>query len=1205
MKALQLKNKPEPGNHLIEASAGTGKTYSISNLFLHFVLQGNPVQSILVVTFTEAATKELLERIRENLLKAKKVLLQLESDETLQAIVSQYTQAAFNLNKALLNFDQASVFTIHGFCQRMLREYAFESSSMFGTELLKEDKKILEEVINDFWRQEVYPLNEVQSNYFDLKREELLQLGNQLMQNPELEFSDKMDELIWQELLKEHDVLMSKCAEVLNLFEKNKDMIKDRLYQGALSGNIYKAEQFEDKFEQLRVCLSTGLLDKKIIEYFGENVEAKCKKGELPPRHECFDQCKALSKQKWPDMKRGFSLYLKNKLKEVLPLKLEKIKERWEVMLFSDLISGLHAALKSEGEKGALHQKIREKYQVVLVDEFQDTDPQQFEIFNSVFGQSREHAFYMIGDPKQSIYAFRGADVLAYLKAKHQAVQHTLDTNYRSEKGMVDAVNHFFNFKDPQDAFAHPPTDRTEGIVFEAVASGARKRKLVMPDHHALELCWFEDPKSDRGFSKSNVVHDFTKKVCVDISELLQASIKGAAYFENPDNLEREKIKPGDIAVLVQKHSEAILLKNELIQLGIPSVISKSGNIFDTVEAKDVLRLLMAIREPNHKNIMSLWLSHFFDDDFYDIQNEIDQRSLDFLKQLCEYQMSWPRLGVLQVLQKFMHDHDVEKRLLSRPGGERALSNLLQCREILHEVENEKGSSLDQLIQFLNEKIHSESKDDEKYLQRLETDSEAVQIMTVFKSKGLEFPIVFCPYLWQRSFCESPQTKNKDFSFYKQEESEIQRQLCMNPSSDSREKYRRQWRLEKLGEDLRLLYVALTRSVNKCYLYWGNIQNNPNALSYLATSQLKSEDLLLKEKEDYGFDIQKDRGFWQNDLASHPNIGFSTFYQASSPAFLQEGELSGQLQTPADSPRVDQSWMIGSFTALSKSIQQVSYELEDVKIQNDDDELDGVENGTGPVQFFLNFPRGAVAGSVVHEILENIHFQDRSTWESVVVRILRKYRFIESLEDSQSLGMVQGCLEMLGNLCHANLLMSQNGHLVLGEIFPDSRMDEMEFYYPCQKIGVVALQELFKKHYAGDQTKADYVIDLQSLQFKMKTGYLTGYVDCVVESGGQYFLIDWKSNYLGEQIQAYAPEKLKTQIIHSKYYLQFHIYSLALHELLKQRLKSEYDYKRDFGGVLYVFLRGIEPGKNTGVYFEKLPLGLIEDMSRMMIGESS
>lgn len=1199
MRPLQLKDKPNVGNNLIEASAGTGKTYSISNLFLHFVLEGKPIQSILVVTFTEAATKELKERIRDNLLKARKVLMGLEEDETLEAICVQYQEAKSHLETALFNFDQAAVFTIHGFCQRMLKEYAFETSMMFDVELLQEEKEILEEVINDFWRQEVYPLNESQLSYLSLKRDELLHLGRQLMQNPELEFSQLISEEEWQATLLQHEEIKKVCWEVLNLIEEEKATIKNRLYQGALPKNIYKAQQFENKFEDLRHCLKTGLFNSDILEYFGTKIEEKCKKGELPPQHDCFERCKLLLKLDWPDMKRGFSLYLKSKLKRALPDRLTEIKKRYEVMVFSDLISNLHFGLKNEGRDGALHQKIREKFGVVLVDEFQDTDPQQFEIFNTLFGKSEEHSLYMIGDPKQSIYAFRGADVLAYLNAKHQSTQYTLDTNYRSEKGMVDAVNYFFSQKDPRDAFGHPPTEGEEGIVFEPVASGAKRRRLVMRQPEALQLRWFEDPNSNKGFSKSNIKREFTQKVCSEICEMLRLSDQGEIYFETEN--QPKKLNPSDIAVLVNTHREAIELKQELINLGIPSVISKSGNIFDTSEARDVLRLLMAIKEPSHEYIMPLWLSHFFDDDIHEIYHEMDQRSLAFLKKLYEYQSSWPQVGVLRTLQSFMREYEVEKRLLSRPGGERALSNLMQCREILHEVEMEHGWGLNQLIRFLNEKSHSERKEDERYLQRLETDSDAVQIMTVFKSKGLEFPIVFCPYLWYRSFCESD---HQDFSFYKKDKGGVVRQLCMDASDPLNEEYRRQWRRERLAEDLRLLYVALTRSINKCYLYWGHVIKNPNALSFLA-SDLKSEELLSRDKHDYGFDALKEKNFWECQLAAHSDIGFETFYKSTPQALEYEHDGQVELKPPLVSPVIQQDWMIGSFTSLSKSSYTSTFKSDEVRLQSDDDEHDGIVENQEMMSGFLSFPRGAVAGTALHEMIEQIDFQNPNRWKGVVEKVLMKYRFVEREDDVQNTVMVKDCLEMLKQLGETNLLYTEEKALFLKDIDPRSRMDEMEFFYPCREIELAKLKKIFKKYYAEDEVKAEYFNDLESLNYKMKSGYLTGFIDSIVEHEGQYFLIDWKSNHLGQSKEDYSYQSLKSQIIHSKYYLQFHIYSLALHLLLKQKLKSAYHYEQHFGGVLYVFLRGIGLGKGSGVFYEKMPLGLIEDMSELMIGELS
>jgi exodeoxyribonuclease V beta subunit len=418
-----------------------------------------------------------------------------------------------------------------------------------------------------------------------------------------------------------------------------------------------------------------------------------------------------------------------------------------------------------------------------------------------------------------------------------------------------------------------------------------------------------------------------------------------------------------------------------------------------------------------------------------------------------------------------------------------------------------------------------------------------------------------------------------------------------------RESYRRQWRREKLAEDLRLLYVALTRSVNKCYLYWGKISNNPNALSFLASQHLKSEDLLSQDKKDYGFDPELEKAFWESQLASHPDIAFETFYRSFPKALETHVERSNLLRRPPSSPHIQQDWMIGSFTALSKSSQQMPYELAEIRIQSDDDEHDGSNIEADQVSGFFNFPRGAVAGTVVHEILETINFQEKASWQKVIEKTLVKYRFIEPTRSSEPNMMVQGCMEMLDKLCASNLLLSQGDSLILSEVPNGSRMDEMEFVYPCQNIEVSALKNLFRKYYANIHQAVDYINDIETLNFKMKSGYLTGFIDCIVEKEGKFFLIDWKSNFLGHNTQFYTPKDLKAQIIHSKYYLQFHIYSLALHLLLKQRLKQDYDYKQHFGGVLYVFVRGVEPGQDTGVYFEKLPIELIEGMSDLMIGD--
>ena len=745
--------QPGPGVTLIEASAGTGKTYSIANLYLHFILQEKRVSEILVVTFTEAATKEIRDRVRQNLSTA---LLNDGSDPTITAILAQYDNVTEKLERAILNFDQAAIFTIHGFCQRMLQENAFESLSLFDTELAQDTGPLIERIVFDFWRQITHASDDKPA----LNQDQLTGLARKLLNKSDMRI---IDEVVTPELItvaqKQFDLFAEKCLSTLDLLETCQEEVDDLMFNGKpLNGVSYKANMFEKKWAELDNCLRTPKQTIKILNYFGGDIEVKVAKGKPAPQHELFDRCAELAEMEIPDLLALKAQKIKTDFMQFMISESEKIKAELNIMTFDDLINTLHKVLQNEAGSGPLHQRIRDKYKIALVDEFQDTDPIQYQVFSSLFGNKQhcsEHAFYMIGDPKQSIYRFRGADIFAYLEAKQHADQQlTLDTNYRSEPKMVDAVNQFFMAKGSEEAFAYAPEENQQGICFEPVKSGADKAILNLgSETEALQLRWVipntEDP--DKEESKTNIAKLMPKLVTREIVDILNKSQDQQAYFSKSDQ-STEAVKPGDIAILVNSHRQAQEMKSRLNQARIPVVIQKSGNVFDSAQAKDLLRLLEAISDPRDRTITPLLLSSFFSFSAASLKAMSDETRFTFLKEFIDYQKFWESRGLLRTLQKFMDRHELYTSSLAKENGERIISNLFQIRELLHEEETLNGLGLTGLIRYLNEKITSSDKDDERYLQRLETDANAVQILTIHKSKGLEFPIVFCPYMWNQNY---------------------------------------------------------------------------------------------------------------------------------------------------------------------------------------------------------------------------------------------------------------------------------------------------------------------------------------------------------------------------------------------------------------------------------------------------------------------
>lgn len=1200
MEALNLKVKPKKGTTLIEASAGTGKTYSISNLFLHFILEGQKVSEILVVTFTEAATKELRERIRENLSLALAVFHGEKEDELISTILALYEDQAQKIESAILNFDESAIYTIHGFCQRMLQENAFESSCLFDAELLTDDKPIVEELVNDFWRREIYTKSLVLPTGFN--KETLLNFtrsyqGQKLV--PELSLDWENQEQNFKGLCEQWQAQHEEAMELLRVSKAL-----------ARRANAYKLVDLEQDYERLNDFFEAGELTDlplKAFSLFSQSTISQAKKPaskEEAPTHSLFGAIESFSQYFTPfAVKQKFAQYY---LAEFAKRKLEK-----NVLTFDDLIEQLFDVLKKKEQgAGPLHERIREKYKTALVDEFQDTDPKQYDIFESLFGQkSTAHSFYMIGDPKQSIYAFRGADIFAYLKAKNKAEHSlTLDTNYRSEAGMVDAVNTFFLSKGSEQAFAYAPQKELEqeGITFEAVRSGAEKRVLkIEGDAAPMQLRWCENDAGEAQ-SKSAVTGYFQEAVCKEIVDLLNLSQAGEAYFLDPKTGEKSRVQPGDIAILVNKHKEAQDLLASLNRQGLAAVIQKSGNIFDSSEAKDTLRFLHAVMEPNDNSITALLLTSFFNFTAKELKERTDEETLDLLSDLIDYQKNWSFKGFLSSFQDFLIKHKVQESFLERSSGERAMSNLLQIREILHEAEGENSYGLSALARFLNEKINSDDRDDERYFQRLETDAEAIQIMTIHKSKGLEFPIVFVPYMWGNSYEASSRGKgafnqNGDFPF----NAEGQMAYHIDAKSDDRKEARWQWQKEQLGEQLRQLYVALTRSANRCYLYWGKMKNEPSLFSYLACPEIAPEDMSFPENKYLDEYLSKRKEHWQEVLASSEHISFQEFYDEACAELVYKEEREAELAAPKEAPDGRSNWQIGSYSGLTRNHSKVETAMHNSDQPGTDESIGQadlvIQNEEQVATGFYAFPRSARVGIAIHEIFEYMDFQDSTDWPKVIEERLLKYRFAGDFPEKDRSLLDQRIADVHEMLCRVIETQLMPCNFALKDIRSDQRIDEMEFYFPIANIALKDLQQCFRKHYPAGHENDVFAEDLAQLNYQMQEGFLSGAIDLSFEKDGKFYVLDWKTNHMGNQSIDYSPEKIKKKIRESFYFLQYHLYTVALHLYLEQNLEG-YDYDQNFGGIIYAFVRGFEQGTENGIHWDRLPKGLVDDLTALFMG---
>ncbi len=1207
---------PLSGSTLIEASAGTGKTFSIAKIFLQAILNGTsdniPIEKILVVTFTEAATQELRLRIRDELSTALALCKgePCEADDCLKHIVNKTitipkAQKVTRLEMALLNIDQAAIFTIHGFCQRMLSENAFESGQSYGLELLTDDSKIVAEAVEIFWRRHLLdvPAQE-QELWLNIKYDYVLALAREVMRYQHLRFvNDNLPEYTpppknhkllreYQEVNNELTNWLDKIAagplkaELIAKFEQLPLKARKKNY----ADNLHK--NFDRSIEALhggKVTKITTFLAQSEIDEQTLTANAQ-KQGIKPPQHPFFAFCQRyyeICKAKksfdaevnlvQKENNRYITMQLKTALIKELDQLLTTIKTERAILTFDDLICNLYQALSAE--KNADHQPltnlIRQKFQLALVDEFQDTDAMQYEIFAMLFGSSNQHGFFMIGDPKQSIYRFRGADIFSYLTAKQNVDrQYTLSHNYRSEANMLNAINELFTLRQ-QDMFVYAKSATNEGIVYRHIAAGADKPKLVInehPDSKPLHIWLTQD-----GESRKFLEYDISKRIAGEIIRLLDEQ---QARFENS-----QPLTTGDIAILVNTNAQATLLKKSLTDSKIPAVIQNSVRIFETWEAREMQLWLKAVMEPIERNIRPLLITNLLKHSLTEINQLNDQQMMQFAEQFTVMNKMWQHHGMFVVFNYFLRQYQVKQQLLTLVNGERVITNYLQLAELIHQEERKSGISIEMSLAYLEHQIDQPDANDE-YLQRLESDRDAVKIMTIHKAKGLEFPVVFCPFLWASS-CSAPQGQQLVL-FSEEHNGSYQRQVDCGSEADIQQRHLMLSQQENLAEHIRLLYVAVTRAVSRCYLIVGNCQQlGKSALAYIFNPDITPEEFVSRLQ---GRGSNQQIAVLQRQCSSAIQQFAMTAKYASleklpppPDALLKEPKNDeSNLQARHFPLEYINSWGIGNFSNLIKG---QPYHAEPSIA------------GTG----FAALPKGKKFGNAIHAILQNYFTEGDEHFYNHLDRYLVLPLQVEADFRSPTNSILQEKLSlveaMLNNLLTTPLRGADTEDLQLKAITPADAKAELPFLYRLNSISPTILQNIFQQYAVG--IAHNFVDELENLNFSLRYGYMNGEIDLLFRYNNRYYIADWKTNHLGPDSSCYSPAAIAENMRKHFYVLQYHIYTLAAHLFLQQRCR-DYDYQRDFGGVFYLYLRGVDKSGN-GIFYDKPAPELINALTKALI----
>jgi exodeoxyribonuclease V beta subunit len=1193
MEPFDLHTDPLHGVTLIEAGAGTGKTYTLTGIFLRLIIErGLSVDQILVVTYTKAATEELKTRIRLVLKQAKSTFAKGQGDDEFDTLMLAKAKdrglALQRIQDALTGFDRAAIFTIHGFCQRLLQHFAFETGSLFNAELVQEVRPFIQEVADDFWRRYINPAPYELARYAldGLKGPEQLAKVLTICRYPDVVLSQEIQKVPlnaikpWRQCAKKVSAMWSASKDEIEALLKTPDLYT-RPYgkcedHPQRPGRTYR----QVALERLRRHMDQWNGRYPLFEefrYFSQvHIDSHTKKGRQVPEHAFFSLCDlALARQSEMEAQMALYLrYLKGRLLKEAGATLGRKKSRRGVLFFDDLLLLVHQALHGKGS-GRLLKGVRRQFRAALVDEFQDTDPLQYDIFHSLFASGSE-VLALIGDPKQAIYSFRGADLFSYLKAAAEATgKSTLTMNWRSRAALVKAVNTLFG------QHQHPFGFKT--IDFRPAVPS---RRTAGDEERAPFILWYLTPGETethtRPVSQQEAVDRIAIAVASEVCRLL-APDTGPA------------VEPEQIAVLTRTHSQSQKVKSALADNNVPAVLHGAGSVFATREATGLRYLMAAVASPGDRILSGTLLAGDYysltAEDFLGADHQPSARWQGCWTALVQDHQRWSQKGFYAMFRGWMAREKIKARLLAMPDGERRLTNLLHLGELVHQAEVEQRLGMDGVTKWLDDRIHNSDADGEQQQLRLESDARAVRIITMHKSKGLQFDVVFCPFVWTGARLDPAAVAFHD--------PDNHHTLTLSLGPDIAAGHQQQARRESLSENLRMLYVALTRARLRCYMVWGRINGaDISAPAYLLHSPAPStrggaQIARLQERMNSLTDADCIADLYRLARSSGGAISVQPLPGGQDQRYGPVKAVTATLSCRPVRRRIQRPWRIASFSALTAHLPPHQQEWPD----RDRAVRQAPEPAAAstPFQELTNFPKGPAAGLFFHDLLEHWSHTESNTavLDALVRAKLKAHGFDRRWGET-----IRSMLFQLGQ----TVLVTRYDQFALSQVLPSSRINEMAFYFPLKTLRPGDLARVFQK--AGHQMRQiDRVtLKLERLDFAPTAGLMKGYMDAVIRFNGRYYLLDWKSNYLGPAGVDYSAHALERTMVEETYFLQYLFYTVALDQLLRQKIQ-DYDYDRHFGGVLYLFLRGIraDAERHGGVYYVFPEQDLIRSLGEVLI----
>lgn len=1229
---------PLQGKHLIEASAGTGKTFNITRIYLRLLLEKNlTVDQILVMTFTKDATEELRGRIDAFIRQALNQWDDLSvNDEYFIAIAEhvEAEQAKVRLKQALLYLDEASIFTIHGFCKRVLTQHAFSSGQAFKLAMESDCNDVQLESTQDWYRvlaqqspEQFLLINEFWQtpNAFVNQFAKAISRNNVLDLIDEASVADHFRQLVIQaknSLINHRDQLVTYLVDV----KKGKDR---ELREEELTDLIdWLTSLKDDLIHNIQKVVDSSCNQMPDAFFDGKRYSRSKHKAELLEIFDPVKQVKALAKNFKKSINRARALTIVREgiytiRKDVNDKKIARdlvsfddlvtrVAQQLSVTSYDDVVDNKvlnhvdnSAQIDINTNENVLAKLLFKQYPVALVDEFQDTDPQQFTILQAIYYQQPSAALYMIGDPKQAIYGFRGGDVFAYLAARSGCdYQWVMDTNWRSSEAMIQGYNRLFygNHLEqaPADVFKY-------SIDYIPVKASPKAKEKVMADsqYKALQFIHFT-PEKSKGIVNQSFRPVMAQWCANEIIRLL--NLNDNLTHSNPQH-----IKPQNIAILVRDGKEAQVIKEALDTAGLASVfMSNRSNLLKSEQTQQLVQVLKGILFVENDRYFSAALAcellGFTAKKLYAIQH--DEMTWQNLKlSFLALKHEWETKGFIGMALKLMHEHFTG----FTQDKDRVLTNLLHLFELLQSA-SQRHKQPQELLYWFEQQAQQDNPDIEAEL-RLESDDDLIRIVTQHGAKGLEYPIVFVPFATR--FKDPLKFGNKSVSFieYHNEHGELSLSL------DGTEQAKQAMADEAYAEAVRLLYVAVTRAEQRCYMLTVEFDN------------YEKSPLGQTLQWHKGCDVQQSMQQLVND---NPNdIGLTLINNEETKiesVYISPDTQVAALSAQAFVGKIERDWWLSSFTALSKNLKHKGISRPDRDNEMADHEtvllttvLTPETNHIQPAhsetdrhltldysyanQLRFVIEKGARTGNLLHNILEKLTFEDLN-WQEAFDRPLLKYGELPVgyTESDLQHWLEQVITAPLTLDIDSTISKTSNQKAFSLKDLPKNRcIVESEFYFPMNAKRANELTELLKQHRLdtsiSQQTQVNHV---QLPHYQKLKGMMHGFIDLIFEQDGKFYVCDYKSTFLGEDFSLYTQEYMRADIEHNHYDLQYLIYSLALHRYLSFAL-PDYDPQQHFGGIYYLYLRGVTNDPTylgAGVYYRAIKTKELELLDAIFTGDT-